>query len=305
MFLLAFFLYGLTTGLPMRPVVQTVLVTAGYVANYVTIKAPRYTPILGTGHLWSLSVEEQFYFVYPAILIVLLRAKRKWLVPVVLTAGAVAIVFHRAHGWGTDHSFDRLDAMLDHTDYRADGLLIGALAAWVWYYRRVPRWILGAAATGATVGLLWVLEHATLFTRWLYFGGMTLFDVCVAVIILAAVAGWRGARPLEWAPLRLLGRVSYGLYLWHFLMISIVRRYGSDWSPSNRVLVAYAASAACTAASWMLVERPALRLKVRLEERARERDRPGAARGRARQLMAIGLGDGPTAFAAPPAPDAW
>ena len=270
--LATFVVYVLITHLPRRPSFEAVLATALYVRNYVNVKVPPFTPVLGIGHLWSLSVEEQFYVVYPAVLFVLLRARRRWITPTVLFTLATLVALRRAAVFSQYRSSPaHLEQLLNWTDVRADGLVIGALAAWIWYRRTLtPRATAVAGWLGAATTIV-ILENASETARWMYYGGWTLFNVAVAMVVLAcATRSWRGAVVLEWAPLRLLGRVSYGLYLWHLLVFAIVARYlryQEGWSFAALLAVACAATAVLTAASFAIVERPALRLKARLEAR--------------------------------------
>ncbi len=104
----------------------------------------------------------------------------------------------------------------------------------------------------------------------MYRGGFTAFAIAVAVVVLAVVEStWAGIKFLTLAPLRAIGRVSYGLYLWHVPVFLIVFRYGSHISRLPRLVLALALVAAVTYASWVFVERPILRWKNRHVEPAR------------------------------------
>ena len=100
---------------------------------------------------------------------------------------------------------------------------------------------------------------------WLYLGGYTLIALLVAVVVVALVdTTWAGHRFFELPALQLLGRVSYGLYLWHLLAFVGVGRFVDPSVPAvPRLLLALALSAAATAISYRVVEQPALRLKKR------------------------------------------
>ena len=65
--------------------------------------------------------------------------------------------------------------------------------------------------------------------------------------------------------LRAVGRVSYGLYLWHLLVFVAVVHFLSSWPAVPQILVAWTLSFACTLASWWPIEKPFLRLKSRFE----------------------------------------
>jgi peptidoglycan/LPS O-acetylase OafA/YrhL len=209
-------------------------------------------------HTWSLSVEEQFYVVWPLALCALLalggRRLSLW-----ATVGAVALVVVQRHmiaGVGTNF----------RTDTRADSLLVGcaiALLAAGCQLHRVP---LRAVRLHAAVGTAVVLLTAALVgnAAALPAEGLTIV-ACAAGAIVVAIA----VRPLElpsrllaWRPLAALGRRSYGVYLFHFPLVAgvIVPRLGPG---PVAAAVAVAGSTLIACASYRYLEAPFLRLKVR------------------------------------------
>ena len=223
---------------------------------------------------WSLSIEEQFYLVWPVALLGLLWCVRKggsavWLV----AAAALAVTAWRAvafRRWGWEAAYLR-------TDTRIDGLLWGALTALLYASGRLPRRL--PAWTPAAVGALWiVLLVAVRADRgFAYAGGITLWVLSSAVLIvhLANDPGRFTRGPLASAS-QAIGRVSYAAYLWQLPVLRAVERWGEDWSLTARVVGALALLAACTVGSWYLVERPFLQLKRRVQRRW-ERPEPAAA----------------------------
>jgi peptidoglycan/LPS O-acetylase OafA/YrhL len=154
------------------------------------------------------------------------------------------------------------------TDARADALLVGALAAHLWIRGVVP-------VKRFLVPLAWIsLAFMTVCVyrlqsedQFLYNGGFTLIAIAVAVMLFAILeTSWLPARALSTRPLRAVGRVSYGLYLWHVLVFAIVVDNMRTQPAGVTAVVALLAAAAVTAASWYLVERPFLRWKDRLAE---------------------------------------
>ena len=101
-------------------------------------------------------------------------------------------------------------------------------------------------------------------------GGLTLVAACVGVVMLALLADNWFAWPFKLGWLRAIGRVSYGLYLWHFPIFYVVARYAMDLDLVPRLIVAYGMTTVFTLASWFVIERPVLRWKDRIKPRARQ-----------------------------------
>jgi peptidoglycan/LPS O-acetylase OafA/YrhL len=258
-------LYTASANLPRGPELSTIGWAAVYLANW------HRSSVSGLDHLWSLSIEEQFYLIWPAFLFLLLGLRRSAAFVTVVLLGLIAvIVVHRIVLWENLEIVGKnFLPIFRRTDTRVDSLLIGGLAASLWVRGRTPTRGLAPAAWIATAVAIGCLELARVDAGWLYRGGFDLFALAAVVVILATVdSRWLGNRVLELAPLRLVGRVSYGLYLWHIPVFFAVIRRGPGWSPAQRVVVAYALTAVFTTLSWVIVEKPALRWKHRLDVRA-------------------------------------
>ena len=219
---------------------------------------------------WSLSIEEQFYLVWPVALLGLLwwAARRGQAVIWLLGVAAVVVTAWRAvvfHRWGWEAAYLRTDA-------RLDGLLWGALAAALFAQRRLParlpRW------TPWAVGLTWValLVWVRADGRSAYYGGITLWVLSSAALIvfLADRPDRFATGPAAVASQR-VGRVSYALYLWQLPVLRAVERWTPTWAVGWRVAASLVLLVACTLASWFIVERPALAAKRRLQQRWRAR----------------------------------
>lgn len=241
-------------------------------------------------HTWSLSVEEQFYFLWPAALWVLLRlGLRRRTIAVLALAAIFASAGARALLWkGPESVLHLLMRLLT----RADTLLAGCLAALLVSWRGLPqsrgsRVLLHASAGAALVYLGWALVQARQMSVFWYFGGYTVTATAVAVLLVALLAA--PPRPLAWvfesAPLVWLGRISYGLYLWHFpvwalhghYIVWLDRRLGVRLPEWTFAPLAFAVTLAPTLASYYLVERPCLRLKHRWESKGTPASSPRKA----------------------------
>jgi len=217
-----------------------------------------------TAIIWSLSIEEQFYLVWPLLLLVCLsfRLKRMHLI-IGLIVVIAAICLHRRQMWFAGAELNRL---YYGTDTRADAPLMGCLLALI--PQRAFTFAIGRAlkfATMAAVCLLVYLVTTIHFTdTFLYRGGYTGIALLSGIITLTAAnqPSTLFVKILGWQPLRFFGRISYGLYLWHWLLLKTTTFYfwvGPTWDPWARCGVAIVVSAL----SFYLIETPFNRLKTK------------------------------------------
>jgi peptidoglycan/LPS O-acetylase OafA/YrhL len=224
--------------------------------------------------LWSVAIEVQFYVVWPLVVAGLLaRSRSRAVVIGSLFALLAAVSARRLWLFETDG----WEAAYLRSDSHVDGLVVGALlaCAWArgWTPARLPRWLLWVAALGA--GALVTQLRAD--ERITYAGGTTVFLVLCATVVLVVVTDQRPLRgPLAQAA-ALLGRVSYGVYLWHFPVLWVVTRHGTHLTNVERFGLALGATTAGVAASRYLVELPALR---RARRRVTAETSPSPARRR-------------------------
>ena len=215
-----------------------------------------------TVHLWTLAVEEQFYLVWP---LVILLVPRRWLLPMLVATIAGGIAFRFACGliWpGMPPQDVLMPAMMD-------ALALGGLVAALLHRQGgdpAARERLLQRLAGASLLCLALVSCALLVPL-----PYALLDfactVPMAFLVLAARHGIPGAigRALEYRPVRYLGRISYGLYIWHIFawVFLIAALPGQDWDRPGPMtfLLATLVAIPLGAASWHLVEQPFNRLK--------------------------------------------
>jgi peptidoglycan/LPS O-acetylase OafA/YrhL len=219
-------------------------------------------------HTWSLAIEEQFYLLWPLVLLLLLRwipVRRRGLVAVVVTAvlGAVASV---AVGWLLAGTGTDLNRVYFGSDTRAVSILVGVgLAGVVATRRGAPRHVaprcrrlLGVAAVIATATLMWLFSHAQGGDSRLYHGQLLLAALAVAAVLAHAVLAPQSltARVLSLSPLAALGRISYGVYLWHWPLSTWLNGERTGLHGLSLLLLRCLATVAVAALSYLLVERP-------------------------------------------------
>lgn len=217
-------------------------------------------------HMWSLAIEEQFYLVWPLVLLAVARLRhRALLVGAISTAGIVASVAVMAalHEPGRDPG-----RVYYGTDARAHVVLTGALLAAVLAAVRrnlpvtgaglVTRLGLTAAAVAGAGAFAAAVVLADGDDRWLYQGGFLAVAVAVAAVLASVVLdpdGWP-ARVLSFQPLRAVGLVSYGLYLWHWPVYLTLTSERTSLSGPGLLALRIAVTAALSICSYYAVELP-------------------------------------------------
>jgi peptidoglycan/LPS O-acetylase OafA/YrhL len=211
-------------------------------------------------HFWSLGVEEQFYLVFPIFLAALLsrgsRARLALAIGLLVAASTLALGLSREDGAPLGHAYYG-------TDTRAAEVLIGVLLA-MWRgpgneVSRRGRIIRGAVqAAGIAALMLSVVLWLTTSEQqlWFYRGGALAYSIATALVIAAAIR----PGPVRWLlslpPLPHLGRISYGLYVYHWPIYLFLDQIGPQASSAEIVFLKLSATGLTAAASSHFIELP-------------------------------------------------
>ena len=239
--------------------------------NYFVATAPA-SPLT---HTWSLAVEEQFYLVWPLVVLAVMHLSRNVLrgvrvLLVLSVCGAAASATEMAVRYTPAANTTRI---YFGTDTHAQSVLVGAALACLLTLvqmrrgaegmapaarNRVPRLALGAlgvAGLAGTLVLAYRLDGTGAFT---YEGGILLSALSAAAILVAAVCvpGGALARALALRPLVWIGTVSYGAYLWHYPVFAFIDPAVTGLTGFWLLALRFLATFSVAAASYYLVERP-------------------------------------------------
>ena len=255
----------------LRPAVVTAI---GYVNNWWLIfhdvsYFDNFAAPLPLNHLWSLSIEEQFYILWPLLLALGLaylaggRLSLQGRLRLAGATGALALASAAAMALLFEPGIDP-SRVYYGTDTRAFELLAGAALAMVWPSRRLRADIAPAAATTLTavggvglVAILLMFWRADQFSPFLYRGGFVLLSLATVLALAALVHPASRLGPvLGWRPLRWIGERSYGIYLWHFPIIVLTSPEATQRPDVARAAAQLAATIVVAALSWRYVEDP-------------------------------------------------
>ncbi|MGV0745121.1 acyltransferase family protein [Mycolicibacterium sp. XJ870] len=228
-------------------------------------------------HTWSLAVEEQFYFLWPVlVLAAALVVRRRSMRTVRLTVFTLAATGAAASAAAAILlvNEDSLNRVYFGTDTRVQALLIGAAASALlvrdWSalkasgtllrtrWRRWIAWLLPVLG----LGVLAVAAHLATGSADDFRHGLLIVVAVGAVLVVAPVAldqdGYV-ARALAWRPLVALGAISYGVYLWHWPIFLILNGERTGWSGWSLLALRCAVTIAVSWLSWWLIEQPVRR----------------------------------------------
>lgn len=207
-------------------------------------------------HLWSVSVEEQFYLAWPLCVALWCRGSRRLLPFALVTLGA-ALLSGAAMAWSFVPGQDPSSIYFGSATH-CSGLLLGAALATAgrsWAGMRLPRWVTPSAAVVAAT----LVVHLPDVSPWAYRGGIFLFSLCITVVVGSIVLAPRAgvARQLLSAPWAVwAGRRSYGIYLWHWPVTVVTAALLPTRPVWVHAAVVVPTTLVCASASWRYLERP-------------------------------------------------
>jgi peptidoglycan/LPS O-acetylase OafA/YrhL len=221
-------------------------------------------------HLWSLAVEEQYYLIWPVVVLLILRkfrgqdgvrvVRKLAIWGALLSTGWMAYLSVR-HGFPVPNDPSRV---YYGSDTHAGGLLLGSALACAWPLGALPklvryeRTIFDVTGLAALGGLIWACHVTSEYSTWLYRGEFLLFSF-MAVIVVAVIAHPETmlGRALSVQPLRWIGERSYGLYLWHWPVFQLTRPnldIGLTGTPN--LLLRLVITGVLAELSWRFIEMP-------------------------------------------------
>jgi len=214
------------------------------------------------GHTWSLSIEEQFYLLWPLVLIALAKWRGVRAVFIGAAVGSAASLAIRATLW---HGHGQYVRIYNGTDTVADQLLIGCILACAFALKPQALHAASRMLVWPAIVVLIIMEIFQGPDGLRYTAGYTLIALAGAIVIGRVVTEPHSniTRVLAWRPLATIGLISYGLYIWHLPILLGVE--GHIQSKAVLTIVVLALSFTAAGVSWRLVEAPALRLKRRFE----------------------------------------
>ena len=237
----------------------------GFVANWrLLLHHDNYFQAIGRPpllqHLWSLGVEEQFYLIWPFVVLLVVRTARRrplaalcWTASLGAAGSALLMALLYVPGQASSVYYD--------TFTHSSGLLIGAALAGATRGRRVDlgalarrrRAQLGALAFG---GLVLLLIFCGASGSFAYRGGILLASALTGLVLVVSLRAGPLQRLLCARPLRYLGTRSYSLYLWHWPIICLTRPSDVGMSGAPLLVFRLVLIGGAAEASYHFVEQP-------------------------------------------------
>lgn len=246
---LTFLVLWFTQGQPFTEIVKSSVWSLTYLTN-IAITA-EWSQVLHLAHTWSLAMEEQFYLIWPLVLILMLTLKisRAWMVTLLGIGTAISFA-----SWVLlpDQPFNPVS--------RAGAMLVGCAVAILVEKKPWQNTPLAYAAAIAVVALVAVQMFADInytFTMW------AVIALTPLVILHAAFGESFLTRLLSTRWLVYIGVISYEIYLWHYPIFRAVRDTG-DFTGAQVGLITLILTLGASALSHMILQKPIARIRDRI-----------------------------------------
>ncbi|WP_407666299.1 acyltransferase family protein [Mycobacterium pinniadriaticum] len=236
-------------------------------------------------HTWSLGVEEQYYLIWPVLIVgvamllaLIARRRRKTPTIVAVRRAVLVLAVLGTAGSATESILMASDSSLNRvyfgTDTRAQALLVGAaaaallvrdwpaiLAGWPLIRSRWVRWLAWGVPVAGVAVLAAITHVATGSAAEFRHGLLTVVAVAAVAVIAPVALEQRG--PVAWVlstpPLVALGVISYGVYLWHWPIFLVLTGERTGWSGYALFGARCVITVLVAAGSWWVIERPVRR----------------------------------------------
>jgi len=238
------------------------LASLGYVANWrLWTSGISYGSLFSQPtpfqHFWSLAIEEQFYLIFPVVVLACMRIGGRRLLTVVCAVGAVASITLM---WLQRSDFDRI---YYGTDTRVAELLFGVLLA-LWWSRRdrntnercssQPVW--DAVGVAAAIGILAAWYTINEMSPKLAMGGLPIYAALSTLLIYTATRPGLVSRIFSNSALRWAGLLSYGLYLYHWPIFLVLSQDRTELSTAPLFVLRMAVTLGLSLLSYFFLEMP-------------------------------------------------
>ncbi|WP_447969655.1 acyltransferase family protein [Nitrospira sp. M1] len=212
---------------------------------------------LTTAHLWSLSVEAQFYLLWPFVVFFVAKRHIHWSIFLTILAGPAYRLFSIVE------SHDHVE-FYTSTLSSIDSLGWGALLAWLIHTNREMPVLQN---TGRRIFLfLPIVTPILMNERYFYVFDTTLLSIACVWLVAGAAKGFHGpvGALMNWKPLIYIGQISYGIYLYHLFIPWALYDFGGFPQPGNllvHVIILMTSTILIASLSWHFVEKPVNSLK--------------------------------------------
>jgi peptidoglycan/LPS O-acetylase OafA/YrhL len=243
-----------------KAAVTSVLIAATYTTDlFNTFRLDSVQPY---GHTWSLSLEEQYYLIWPLFLPLFQRAGRRAAIGILTTLALASAIWAQLSVNSLVGKNGVVSVAVFNPLWQAHGILLGCALAFAIRHRVLRRTALLTNLGLTACVLIAIAASVTAGRHW-----AAIWDLACEFAAAAAIAGLRDqavgmGRLLTWRPVLWAGERSYAIYLWHLPLIYFATQHGYG---RKGILVAVALTIVAAGLSWRFVEQPFLRLKGRFE----------------------------------------